>query len=70
MDIHTDLTKDEAYEMMVAGHKISHEYYTDEEYLTIDKNGVIYDEKGIKMGTKNDSFWRKNQHWPNGWRTY
>ena len=67
-EIHSNLTKDEAYKLMERGHKICHEYYSDDEYLTV-KNGIIYDENGYKMGTKHDEFWSRIQKWETGWMT-
>lgn len=69
MDIHTGLTKEQAYELMEKGHKISHEFYTDNEHLKM-RDGIIYDENNYRMGTKNDEFWIKYQKWETGWRTF
>jgi len=68
-DIHTGLSKEEAYNLMERGHKISHEYYSDDEYLFM-RNGVILDENGYRMGTKDSEFWTKIQKWDTGWRTF
>ena len=67
-EIHSNVSKEEAYKLMEQGHKITHEYYTDEEYLCM-KNGVIYDESGYRMGTKRDRFWAIDQRWESGWMT-
>jgi ribulose bisphosphate carboxylase small subunit len=64
----TDITKEQAYALMEKGHKIAHDYYTDNEFLIM-KDGVI-DEWGHRMGTKNDEFWSKIQKWETGWKTY
>lgn len=68
-EIHTDLTKQQAYKLMEQGHKIAHEYYADDEFLHM-KQGVIYDEKGYRMGSKYDEFWTKYQKFETGWKTY
>lgn len=36
----------EAYNRMENGHKIMHKHFSDDEFLYIDNNGVIRDEKG------------------------
>jgi hypothetical protein len=68
-EIHTGISKDEAYKLMEQGHKIAHDYYSDNEFLRM-KDGIIYDESGYRMGTKNDEFWSKIQKWETGWRTF
>ncbi len=65
----TGISKEEAYKLMEQGNKIAHDYYTDNEFLIM-KDGVIYDEWGHRMGTKNDEFWSKIQKWETGWKTY
>ena len=67
-EIHTGISKDEAYKLMEQGYKITHDCYLDEEFLQM-KNGVIYDEAGYPLGTKSDIFWSKMQRWETGWRT-
>lgn len=69
MEIHTNITKEEAYKLMQEGHRISHDYFTDEEFLKM--NGeCIYDENNYCMGTKHDEFWSKIQKWETGWKTW
>lgn len=36
----------EAYKRMEVGYKITHEYFSDDEFLYMDKKGIIRDEKG------------------------
>lgn len=69
MEIHTSISKEEAYKLMEQGHKIAHDYYSDDEFLRM-KDGVIYDENGYRMGTKDSEFWSKIQKWETGWRTF
>lgn len=68
MDIYTGLTKDQAYQFMVDGYKIAHDYYSNDEYLYM-KGGIIYDENNYYMGTYYDDFWSKIQKWETGWKT-
>ena len=44
-EIHTGLSLEAAYKLMEQGHKIAHDYYSDNEFLRM-KDGVIYDESG------------------------
>lgn len=67
-ELHSNVSKDEAYRLMEQGHKICHEYYGDEEYLRM-KDGIIYDENGYSLGTKQGNFWNSIQKWQTGWMT-
>ena len=66
-EIHTGLTKSEAYKLMEKGHKVRMEYFVDGEYLTLDINGIIRDEKGCGMGKIDGQYWGricdKAKHW-------
>lgn len=66
---HTNISKDEAYKLMEQGRKICHEYYTDDEYLHM-RDGRIFDEHGLCLGTKDDTFWNIHQRWEHGWKTF
>ena len=68
-EIHTGLTKEQAYNLMIDGHKIAHDYYSDDEYLYMIGTS-IYDENGYHMGNYMDDFWQKRQKWETGWRTF
>ena len=68
-EIHTNITKEEAYNLMLEGHKIAHEGYTNDEYLYI-IGGTIYDENGYNMGNYMGEFWNRIQKWETGWRTF
>lgn len=61
------MTKTEAYEHMEKGYKVRHEYYSDHEYVFLNKNGELQTEEGCRHGTKNDEFWTKYQIWEEGW---
>ena len=68
-EIHTGITKEQAYNLMLDGHKIAHEYYLDDEYLYM-IGSIIYDESGYVLGNYMDDFWNKTQKWETGWRTF
>jgi hypothetical protein len=67
-EIHQNISKDDAYKLMEQGHRITHQYFADNEYLVM-SNGIIYDELGYPLGTKYDDFWAKRQKWQTGWST-
>ena len=69
LEIHTGITKEQAYTLMLEGHKIAHKYYADDEYLYM-IGGTIYDENGYNMGNYMDEFWNARQKWEFGWRTF
>ena len=50
--IQGNLTKDEAYQKMKEGYKISHTYFTDDEYLYME-NCMIFSEDGYSF----DEWW-------------
>lgn len=62
-----NLTKEQAYEAMLEGHKIRNEYYDADEFAFINKDGLIETEDGCVMGTKHDEFWSKYQNFETGW---
>ncbi len=63
------MNKEEAYNAMLEGHKVAHEYYTDDEFIYM-IGASIYDEEGYYMGHYCDEFWSIYQKWPTGWRIY
>jgi hypothetical protein len=63
------MTKVEALQAMKAGKKITHQYYTSDEYLQM-IGGMIYSEDGYRKGDELDEFWQKIQKWEDGWSIY
>lgn len=64
------MTKDEALGKMKQGFKVSNQYFTSDEFLYMNENGVIMSEDGYNF---ND--WFFNIHWGeewklDGWRVY
>lgn len=57
------MTKHEALEAMKEGNNVTHEYFTDDEYLYITNNGVILTEDGCIF---NEQF-NKPDYFPTGW---
>ena len=71
------MNKIEAIEAMKQGHKVTHEWFSNDEYIYM-KNGEIYDENDYKMsciGANNQliTFWTDRTHssWiEGGWSIY
>lgn len=64
------MTKQEAYQEMLAGHKMCHTHYTDDEFVFINENGEFETEDGYTHGGVNDEFWSIYQKWDDGWSYY
>jgi hypothetical protein len=61
------MTREEAKLALQQGHKITHRYFDDNEYV-YHKKGLIYDE----LGYYHEEFWElRTEHWWNdGWRIF
>ena len=65
------MDKKEAKSLMKAGKKISHRFFTDEEWITSDPTGVIYsDEKGIQFPAREFWNYRQGELWERGYYIY
>ncbi len=60
------MTKEAAIELMHAGKKVTHTYFTDEEYLH-EKNGEICTEDGYVFDTLFDE---RNSYLSDGWEEF
>lgn len=67
----TNLTRDEALTALIDGHKVTHQSFTDDEFIRMEE-GIIYDENGYNMGTVCEEFMniRRGGNWETGWRVY
>ena len=63
----TGYGKEQAYNLMLEGHKIAHKCYSADECLYM-MGSVIYNENGYNLGNYMDNFWQKSQKWKTGWR--
>jgi hypothetical protein len=63
------MNKKEAEIALQQGHKIKHEYYSDNEYIFM-VDDVIFSEEGYSHGNINSEFWIKYQIWDSGWDYY
>lgn len=59
------ITRDQAYQAMQNGKQVSHESFTDEEFLYMGSDGVIYDEQGNVFTDGWDM--RCGAEWAAGW---
>lgn len=64
------MTKDQAYQEMLKGFKMKHEYYSDDEYVFINSDGKFETEDGCVHGGVHDEFWSVYQKWNDGWDYY
>jgi len=64
------MTHDQAYQAMENGEKVTHQYYSDDEYAFINNDGNIETEDGCIHGGRFDKFWDKYQKWNIGWEIY
>ncbi len=63
------MTKDEAIAQMEAGKKVTHNYFTDEEWISM-KNGRVINEEGYDHDAK--LFWanRQGEQWDKDWTIF
>lgn len=64
------MTKQEAYQEMLKGFRVKHQYYSSEEFVFINDNGEFETEDGYSHGGVNDEFWSVYQKWEDGWEYY
>ena len=71
------MTREEALQAMIDGEKVTHRFFSDNEYIYM-KAQNIFTEEGYDMGTVHDEFWRMRgdnldgyrQNWLEGWSIY
>jgi len=66
------MTKDEALQVMKLGERVTHRFFTSEEFIYM-KDHDIYTEEGYNMGTVFGEFWQMRQDefgWKDGWSLY
>lgn len=70
-----NLSKQEAYQEIIKGNKITHWLFSSDEYLYIDNNGIMRDECGYdwtNTGRYCTNPWeeRSGVNWRNGWEIW
>ena len=69
-NVNLPLTWQEAYAKMLAGEKVSHLYFTDEEYIFMKPNDFnIYSEDGVNHGVTFRGY-RQGAEWETDWQIY
>lgn len=65
------MTRDEALQAMIDGEKVTHLYFTDEEFIYM-KGQDIWSEDGYNFGTVHDEFWwgKQMSTFDDGWSIY
>lgn len=64
-----ELTKEKAFELMNEGKKITHRYFSSDEWMTI-KNGKIEFEDGCRCSFADFFHYRKGESWENGYTLF
>lgn len=62
------MTKQEAIAAMLEGKKITHYYFSKDEFIYL-KNGKIHDEKGYNIDSE-FWMWRHSKDWQTDWSIY
>jgi len=63
------MTKQEAIQMMIKGKKVTHRYFSPNEWITVDKGKFLF-EDGVKCSF--NEFWadRRQQFWETDWEIF
>lgn len=65
------MTKEEAISQMKAGKKLTHRYFTDDEWVKTDETGMIYIlEDGVECSSKEFWMWRTDEAWNYDWEIF
>ena len=64
------MTKIEAEMALRSGKKIRHDYYSRDEYVSLNKDGDLVTEDGFNQGGFDREFWTKYQKWDTGWHLF
>lgn len=63
------MSKDEAIEVMKLGAKVTHQYFSIDEWITM-KKGLIVTEEGYAVNPEEFWSYRTDEYWETGWREY
>lgn len=63
------MTKEEAIEKMKAGEKVTHRYFTSDEWMTME-GGKIVLEDGVRCSTHEFWRWRTDDVWNDGYEIF
>lgn len=63
------MTKKEAIQLMREGKKVTHTYFSNDEWMTI-KNGKILLEDGVVCSLSEFFLWRQEEGWEDGYMLF
>ena len=65
------MTKEEAKDLMKAGHKLTHTDFTKDEWVKSNQTGTIYIlEDGVECSANEFWRWRTSDRWNDGWELF
>lgn len=64
------MTKEEAIEAMKSGKRVTHEWFTANEWMTMNIDGKIELEDGVKCHPNEFWRWRTDSSWGNGYSLF
>lgn len=65
-----ELTKKEAQELLLTGQKLTHKYFMEDEYIYIDNEGRLRDEKDLLLDPFEFWYLRSAVYFDNGWSKF
>jgi len=68
---YTNFSKEDALQHMINGHKVSHRFFTNDEYIHMIAQN-IFTEDGCDCGTVSEFFWtsKHTEEWQKNWRIF
>lgn len=64
------MKKAEAMVLMMEGKKVTHRFFSKDEYITMNKEGFIIDENNYKLDPVEFWHYRTGKDWFDGWELY
>jgi hypothetical protein len=68
---YTNFSKEDALQLMISGHKVTHRFFTDNEYIHMVAQNIFTDD-GCDCGTVSEFFWtsKHTEEWQKNWRVF
>lgn len=63
------MTKKEAIKAMIAGHKVTHRYFSSNEWMTLTHKKIVL-EDGVRCHPDEFWKWRTDQSWEDGYELF
>lgn len=62
------MSKEEAISLMKSGHKLTHRYFTEDEWVKSDSTGMVYMlDDGVEFSKNEFWKWRNGESWQSDW---